>query len=78
MLMLKSWLADTSKKKIREILKSNLKIDYDFTLEWCERQAREEPECDCGCWGYPVEIGVFWFWNKNKYRGCSNCGEDIK
>jgi len=77
-LMLKSWLPETAEEKIRVMLKSYLKIDYDFTREWCDRLAREHPECDCGCWGYPVEMGIFWTWKKNKYRGCPKCGENIK
>ena len=77
-LMLKSWLTGTSDDKIKEMLKSYLKIDYDFTLEWCDRLAKEDPECDCGCWGYPMEIGTFWTWKKNRYRGCSKCGENVR
>ncbi len=77
-LMLKSWLTETNEKKIREMLNSYLKVDYDFMLEWCDRQAEEKPECDCGCWGYPVEMGIIWSWKRNKYRGCPQCGENIK
>lgn len=77
-LMLKSWLTETSEQQIREMLKSYLKVDYDFMLEWCDRQAGENPECDCGCWGYPVEMGIIGIWKKNRYRGCPQCGEIIK
>lgn len=77
-LMLKSWLPETDEKTIREMLKSYLTVDYNFMLEWCERQAEGKHECDCGCWGYPVEMGFLWSWKINRYRGCPQCGEKIK
>ena len=77
-MMLKSWLPESKGKNIRKMLASFVDVEYNFMLEWCERQAGEEHDCDCGCWGYPIEMGTLWTWNKNKYRGCSECGEKIK
>ncbi|MFW6270628.1 MAG: hypothetical protein ACOC4G_11170 [Bacillota bacterium] len=77
MLMVKSWLPEASEENIAEMLDSYVDFDYNFTLEWCDRQAEKHPECDCGCWGYPLEMGTIWSWRKNKYRGCPKCGEDI-
>ena len=77
-LMLKSWLPGAEKENIKNMLNSYMDIEYNFIMEWCDRQAREKPECDCGCWGYPVEIGIFGSLNKNRYKGCPKCGEDIK
>ena len=76
-IMLKSWLPETKKERIRELLNSYMSIEYNFTLEWCDRQAEEKPECDCGCWGYPMEIGTYWTWSIKKFKGCPKCGEKI-
>ncbi|SDM12190.1 hypothetical protein [Halarsenatibacter silvermanii] len=76
-LMIKSWLPESSRENIEEMLNSYISLDYNFTLEWCERQADKDHDCDCGCWGYPMEMGAFWTWKKNKYRGCPKCRDDI-
>ncbi len=77
-LMLKSWLPDADEKHIRNMLNSCMEIDYNFMLEWCERQAENRPQCECGCWGYPLDTGTIWTWRGNKYRGCPECGEKIE
>ena len=77
LLMLKSWLPESSKENIREMINSYVSVEYNFTKEWCDRQAEKDHDCECGCWGYPIEMGTFWSWRKNKYRGCSKCGENI-
>ena len=76
-LMIKSWLPESSKKNIGEMLNSYISVEYNFTREWCDRQAEEDHDCECGHWGYPMEMGTFWSWKKNKYRGCPKCGENI-
>lgn len=76
-LMIKSWLPESSKENIREMLNSYISVEYNFTREWCDRQAEEDHDCECGHWGYPMEMGTFWYWKKNKYRGCPKCGENI-
>ena len=75
--MLKTWLPGAKEEDIKNMLKSFIKIEYDFMLEWCDRMANEDIECDCGCWGYPMEIGTYWTWEANKYKGCSKCSEKI-
>lgn len=77
LIMLKSWLPESKEEKIKELLNSYIEIEYNFTLEWCDRQAEEKPDCDCGCWGYPMEIASYWTWDYKKYKGCPKCGEDI-
>ena len=77
-LMLKSWLPEAKEESLEDMLNSYLDISYNFTLEWCDRQAEKQPDCECGCWGYPMELGTFWSWAKNKYRGCPHCGENIE
>ncbi len=76
-LMIKSWLPECSEENIWEMLNSYISVEYNFTREWCDRQAAEDHDCECGHWGYPMEMGTFWSWRKNKYRGCPKCGEDI-
>lgn len=77
LIMLQSWLPEAAEENIREMLNSYLSVEYNFMVEWCERQAREDPDCDCGCWGYPMEIGTYWTWGKKKFMGCPKCGEEI-
>lgn len=76
-MMLKSWLPGAEEDDIRNMLASHLEIDFNFLREWCEKQAEEKPDCDCGCWGYPMEMGTLWTWDKNKYRGCPKCGHKV-
>ncbi len=76
-MMLKSWLPGAGEEEIRNMLNSYLEIGYNFLQEWCEKQAEKQPDCDCGCGGYPLEMGTFWTWSGNKYRGCPECEEKI-
>ena len=77
-LMIKSWLPKAAEDNINDMLKSYVDFEYNFTLEWCDRQAEEHIDCDCGCWGYPMELGFPGIWKKDKYRGCPQCGENIE
>ena len=76
-MMLKSWLPEAKEENIREMLNSHLDLQYNFMIEWCERQAKDKHDCDCGCWGYPMEIGTYWTWDKSKLIGCPECTEEV-